>query len=304
MSPASTSRVVIVTGASSGIGEATARRLALAGFRVVAAARRIDRLEAMSKELAVSGAEVFPLAIDLADDTATHELVDRTLKTWGRIDVLINNAGYSPASAVEQLSRAALRHTFEVNLISQLQLVSEVTPVMRDQGGGRIINIGSMAGSVAAPLAVTYSATKAGIEAASQCLRLELMPWNIDVSLIIPGFVATEAFESARIQGQSLREDPNNPYRPLMFDLEKFANDQLRSGLRPEDLAKVIEQAATARRPRARYFVPRVGRIQRGMLGLIPDRLRDRLLLLMYTGGAWSNSSPRLPPAPSNPHYS
>ena len=291
MNAVSTSpRVVIVTGASSGIGEATARRLARAGFRVAAAARRIDRLEAMAKELAVVGAEVLPLAVDLASEEETHELVARTQKTWGRIDVLVNNAGYSPASAVEQLSRGELRHTFEVNLISQLQLISEITPLMREQGGGRIINIGSMAGSVAAPLAVAYSASKAGIEAASQCLRLELLPWNIAVSLIIPGFVATEAFESARIQGRALREDLANPYRPLMFALEKFANTQLRSALRADDVAKVIERAANARRPRARYFAPRLGRMQRGMLGLIPDRLRDRLLLRMYTGGAWSDS--------------
>jgi len=283
-------RVVIVTGASSGIGEAAARRLARGGFRVVAAARRIARLEAMAKELAAGGAEVLPLAIDLAEESATHELVERTLETFGRIDVLVNNAGYSPASAVEQLSRDDLRHTFDVNLISQLQLVSEIVPVMREQGGGRIINIGSMAASVAAPMAVVYSATKAGIEAASQCLRLELLPWNITVSLIIPGFVATEAFETAKNQGRSLREDPANPYRPLMFDLEDFANDQLRGALSPDDVARVIERAATARRPKGRYFAPRQGRMQRGLLGLIPDRLRDRLLLQMYTGGAWSGT--------------
>ncbi|MBW2292149.1 MAG: SDR family oxidoreductase [Deltaproteobacteria bacterium] len=286
------SRVAIVTGASSGIGEATARRLARAGFRVVAAARRLDRLEAIAKELDGEGLEVLPVATDLAEDESTHALVEQTLAAWGRIDVLVNNAGYSPAAATEQLSRADLRHTFDVNLLSQLQLVAEVTPVMREQGGGRIINVGSMAGSVAAPLAVPYSATKAGIEAASHCLRLELAPWKIEVSLIIPGFVATEAFDSARILGQARREDLENPYRQLMFDLEDFTNDQLRGALSPDDVAITIERAATARRARARYFAPRHGRLQRGLLGLIPDRMRDRLLLRMYTGG-----SKRDPPA-------
>ena len=291
MSAESASRVAIVTGASSGIGEATARRLARAGFRVVAAARRIERLEALARTLAREGAEVLPMAIDLAEEDETHALVEGTLDAWKRIDVLVNNAGYSPAAATEQLSRADLRHTFDVNLVSQLQLVAEITPVMREQGGGRIINVGSMAGGVAAPLAVPYSASKAGVEAASHCLRLELAPWKIEVSLIIPGFVATEAFECARARGQALRQDPENPYRPLMFDLEDFTNDQLRGALSADDVAITIERAATARRPRARYFAPRLARMQRGLLGLIPDRVRDRLLLHMYTGGRWSGAT-------------
>ena len=200
----------------------------------------------------------------------------------GRIDLLVNNAGYSPAAATEQLSRDDLVHIFGVNLLSQLQLIAELTPVMRSQGGGRIINLGSIAGSVPAPLAVPYSATKAGIEAATQCLRLELAPWKIHVSVVIPGFVATEAFDSAKKKGQALREDTSNPYRGLMFSLDDFANDQLRTALTPDDVAKIIARAARDAKPRARYFAPRHGRIQRGFLGLLPDRIRERILMGMY----------------------
>ena len=253
----------------------------------MAAARRIDRLERLAKDLSGEGAEVMPISVDLADAEETDRLVEETVSAWGRIDVLINNAGYSPASANEQLERADVRHIFDVNLFSQLQLAGQVTPIMRQQGGGRIINVGSMAAGVAAPLAVPYSATKAGIEAASQCLRLELAPWNIDVSLVVPGFVTTEVFDNAREAGQSLREDPANPYRELMFDLDRFADQQLKRALTPDQVAEAIEDAAASSRPRAVYYAPRAGRFQRAMLGLLPDRMRDKLLLRMYTGGNW-----------------
>ncbi len=289
MKPSESLGVAIVTGASSGIGEATAARLARRGFRVVAAARRIDRLEKLAKELSGEGAEVMPVSVDLARADETDRLVEETVSAWQRIDVLVNNAGYSPASANEQLERDDVRHIFDVNLFSQLQLAGQVTPIMRQQGGGRIVNVGSMAAGVAAPLAVPYSATKAGIEAASQCLRLELAPWKIDVSLVIPGFVTTEVFDNAREQGQSLREDPANPYRELMFDLDRFADQQLKRALSPDDVAQSIEDAAVSKRPRAIYYAPRAGRFQRGFLGLIPERMRDRLLLRLYTGGRWSH---------------
>ena len=277
-------KVAIVTGASSGIGEATARRLGQAGYRVVVAARRVDRLELLAKKLAKKSAEILPMSVDLAREDETQGLVEKTLSKWGRVDLLVNNAGYSPAAATEQISRDDLVHIFGVNLLSQLQLISELTPIMRAQGGGRIINVGSMAGSIPAPLAVPYSATKAGIEAATQCLRLELAPWKIHVSVVIPGFVATEAFDSAREKGQALREDASNPYRSLMFNLDEFAQTQLRSALTPDDVARTIEKAANAARPKARYFAPRQGRMQRGFMGLLPDGIRERILMRMYAG--------------------
>ena len=277
-------KVAIVTGASSGIGEATARRLGQADYRVVVAARRVDRLELLAKKLAKKSAEILPMSVDLAREDETQGLVEKTLSKWGRVDLLVNNAGYSPAAATEQISRDDLVHIFGVNLLSQLQLISELTPIMRAQGGGRIINVGSMAGSIPAPLAVPYSATKAGIEAATQCLRLELAPWKIHVSVVIPGFVATEAFDSAREKGQALREDASNPYRSLMFNLDEFAQTQLRSALTPDDVARTIEKAASAARPKARYFAPRQGRMQRGFMGLLPDGIRERILMRMYAG--------------------
>lgn len=275
-------KVAIVTGASSGIGEASAVCLARAGFHVVLAARRGERLELLSKQIAAKGGQALPVATDLSDEDATHRLLARTLDSYGCVDVLVNNAGFSLAAAIEQLSRGELRSIFEVNVLAGLQLIGEVTPVMREQGGGRIINMGSLAASVPAPLAVPYAATKGAIESASDCLRLELAPWGIDVTLIVPGFVDTPTFENARELGATLRNDPANPYRQLMIDLDDFATAQLKRALRPEDVGRVVVEAATAKRPQARYHVPFSARLQRGALGGMPIRLRDRILQRVY----------------------
>ncbi len=276
------SRVALVTGASSGIGEATARRLARHGFRVVLAARRADRLQILAKEIAAEGGEALPVAVDLADAAATSELVARAREAFGRIDLLVNNAGYSPGAALEQISRAELRHIFEVNLFSALQLVGEIAPLMREQGGGRIVNVGSLGGSVPAPLAVPYGATKTSLELATRAISLELAPWRIRASIVIAGFVDTAVFENARKGAEHLRQDPSNPYRQLFFDFDDLTRKSLRKALRPDDVAEVILRAATQRRPRLRYYAPASARLQIGFLSLLPDALVERILLSTY----------------------
>ena len=275
-------RVAIVTGASSGIGEASARCLARAGFRVVIAARRAERLEHIAKEISQEGGVALPVATDLVDEAARSTLVRRSVDAFGRIDVLVNNAGFSPAAALEQLPMEELLRTFQVNLFAGLQLIGEVTPIMREQGGGRIVNMSSLAGSVPAPLAVAYAATKGALESATACLRLELAPWNIQLSLVIPGFVDTATFDNSRKAAESLRNDPANPYRQLMFDLDDFARRKLKGAIQPRVVGAVVVKAATARRPRARYYVPFSAKLQSRFLSYLPERVLDRLLTVIY----------------------
>jgi short-subunit dehydrogenase len=275
-------RVAIVTGASSGIGEASARSLAARGFRVAIAARRGDRLQAVAKEIEAAGGVAMPLAVDLAEESDTSALLTRTLDEWGRVDLLVNNAGYSPPGAIEHVSRDALRHAFEVNLFAPLQLIREVSPVMRSQGGGHIINIGSIGGSVAAPLAIPYAATKAGLDAATRGLRLELMPWNIRLSLIVPGFVDTAVFENTKVAAKDLREDAANPYRQVFFDMEAFANSNLEKALPPSAIGELVALAATARKPRLRYYAPVSAGLQSGFMGLLPESWVDGILRRIY----------------------
>lgn len=281
-------RVAIVTGASSGIGEATAHCLAKAGFSVVLAARRADLLDGIVADITAQGGKALSVPTDLSDAEQTSALVRTTLDTFGRVDTLVNNAGYSPPCALEQLDREAMRHVFDVNLLSGMQLLAELTPVMRQQGGGRVINISSLSRYVGAPLAGAYAATKGGMEALTACMRLELSPWNIKLSLIVPGFVDTPTFDKSREAGQHLRDDPNNPYQKLMSDLDDFAQEQLKSAIAPEEVGKAVVKAATADSPKTRYFVPKSARTAARIFGALPDRVADRLLLKMYKWGEWA----------------
>jgi short-subunit dehydrogenase len=277
-----TRRAAIVTGASSGIGEATARRLAENGFDVALIARRKDRLEILALEIAEAGGRAIPIAADLADEQATARAAREALDGLGRIDLLVNNAGYSPARAVEQITRQELRHLFDVNLFSALQLIGAVTPQMRSQGSGLIINIGSVAGLIPAPLAIPYATTKIGMHAATDALRLELAPFGIKLSLVIPGFVDTAVFENAREESQHLRDDATNPYLKLMFDLDELAKKNLKNALSPDDVAILILRVANARRPKERYYAPFSVRVQHRLLSLLPARLLDAILLRVY----------------------
>ncbi len=276
------SRTALITGASSGIGEATARALAREGYALALIARRKDRLDLLVKEIEQSGGRALALAADLADDEATQLAARDAIQFLGRVDLLVNNAGYSPGRAIEQCSRQDLRHIFDVNLLSALQLIGAVTPQMRAQGGGRIINLGSVAGFVPAPLAIPYAATKVGLHAATDALRLELGRFGITLSLVIPGFVDTAVFDNARDASEALRADPNNPYRQTMFDLDDLAMKNLENSLSPDDVAKLIVRAATERRPRARYYTPLSTLLQKVFLGMLPARALDAILRRVY----------------------
>lgn len=278
----STRPTAIVTGASSGIGEATARLLAERGFEVALIARRKERLEALALEIERAGGRAIVIPADLADEGATERAAQSALEALGHIDLLVNNAGYSPGRAIEQITRRELHHIFDVNLFSALQLIGHVTPSMRERGRGRIINIGSIAATIAAPLAIPYAATKIGMHMATDALRLELAPFGIELSLVIPGFVDTDVFDNAREESRPLREDPTNPYRQTMFDLDELAKQNLKSAISSRDVAEVVLRAATAKRPRRRYITPFSARLQIMLFGMLPASLVDAILMRVY----------------------
>ncbi|HPG28563.1 MAG TPA: SDR family NAD(P)-dependent oxidoreductase [Myxococcota bacterium] len=275
-------RRALVTGASSGIGEAAARALARDGWDVAVVARRGERLELLAKEIEHGGRRAVPIVADLADEAATARAAREAVEGLGGIDLLVNNAGYSPGAAIEQFSRDQLRHIFDVNLLSALQLIGAVTPVMRVQGGGRIVNVGSLAAAVPAPLAIPYGASKIAMHAATDALRLELARFGIQLALVIPGFVDTAVFDNAREGAQHLREDPANPYRQTMFDLDELAAKNLKNPLSPDDVAKVILEAANARKPRARYYTPFSAKLQSVLFGVLPSAWADAILMRVY----------------------
>src|SRR4051812_12340993 len=229
-------QVIIVTGASSGIGEATARRLAHAGAKVVLSARRPDRLEALARELDPTGANVLAVASDVTSATDREQLVAAARAKFGHIDALVNNAGYGTRGPVELVPVETIRKNFETNVFSLIALTQLVAPEMRERGSGCIVNIGSVAGRIARPLSSIYDSTKHALEAITDGLRGELKPFGVRVSLIRPGFILTEFVEAANTASAEVLDQPG-PYAPY-FKGFRVGYDKLRriAGT-PDDIA-------------------------------------------------------------------
>jgi len=185
-------RIALVTGASSGIGEATALALAEAGAKVAVAARRRDRLEALAAQLEKLGAEPLVLTADLASEDEAQRIVKETEAHYGRLDILVNNAGVMYLEPVEQADLGRWRHMLELNVLSLIASTQAALPGMRERREGHVVNISSTAGRVANPNAAAYSATKFGVVAFSEALRREVYQHNIRVTVIEPGVVETE----------------------------------------------------------------------------------------------------------------
>src|SRR2546421_3338817 len=201
-------QIVIITGASSGIGAATARKLARTGAHVVLAARRRERLDVLKREIEAAGGRAEVVAADITASADRERLVQTALQINGRIDALVNNAGYGTRGPVELVPVEKIRQNFELNLFALVALTQLVIPGMRDAGSGRIVNISSVAGRVARPLSSIYDATKHALEAISDGLRGELAPFGIKVVIIEPGFILTEFLGVANEVSRDVVEHP------------------------------------------------------------------------------------------------
>ena len=191
------SKVIVITGASSGLGEATARHLSGLGATVVLGARRIDRIKSLADELARQGGKALAVGTDVTDPQQVKTLVDAAVQTYGRVDVLINNAGLMPHSPLERLKIDDWNRTIDVNIKGVLYGIAAALPYMKEQKAGHIINVSSVAGHKVGPGSAVYAATKHAVLALSEGLRQEVKPYNIRTTVISPGAVATELPDSA-----------------------------------------------------------------------------------------------------------
>ena len=199
-------KVALVTGASSGIGAATARALARDGYRVALLARRRDRLEALAEE--IGGRAALSCPADVTEPDAVRAAVARTLETWGAIDVLVNNAGRGMAATLETTTEGDLRALLDLNLVSVLTMTRAVLPGMLARGSGHIVNVGSIAGRRGMPLRSAYAATKFALTGLTESLRQEVRSQGVHVSLVLPIYTATE-FEAVEIRrAEPLRTGP------------------------------------------------------------------------------------------------
>jgi len=204
-------KVVIVTGASSGIGEATAREFAKEGAKVILAARRVDRLESLAREVVAmgGGAEALVVQADLSKLEDIQSLITKTLEEYGRIDVLVNNAGFGRLDWLENLDPVKdIQSQFDVNVLGVIQTTRQALPIMIKQRSGHVINMCSMAGLVATPTYTIYAASKHAVHGFSEALRREVKPWGIDVSMIYPGGVTTEFGAHAGIKRKTNATTP------------------------------------------------------------------------------------------------
>ncbi|HEX5203333.1 oxidoreductase [Paractinoplanes rhizophilus] len=276
-------RVAIVTGASAGIGAATSRLLHERGFHVYAVARRLERMS----PLAALGIDT--VRADVTDEAARAALVDRVAARSGRIDVLVNNAGYGSFGALEDVPLDEARRQFEVNVFAAARLCQLVLPHLRAQGSGRIINVTSVGARMYQPLAGWYHATKYALEGLSDCLRLELRPLGIHVVMIEPGGIATEF---PGVAGERLLETSGHgAYADYARRYAATLTSQAKGISSPSVVARAIARAATARRPRARYPVGRGAKAALAARWLLPDRAYDRVLTGVFT--ALANATTR-----------
>jgi NAD(P)-dependent dehydrogenase (short-subunit alcohol dehydrogenase family) len=274
------SRAVLITGCSSGIGHATALRLARAGFVVYASARRVESLS----DLAAAGCRT--IGLDVTDDASIRTAVETIIREQP-LYALVNNAGYSQSGALATLPMDKVRAQFETNVFGLLHLTQLVIPAMRRAGEGRIVNIGSMGGSLAFPGGGAYHATKYGLEALSDVLRFELAPAGIDVVLIKPGAIKTgyAARVVREMPDAAAGSDPYAAYNAAIAEgtVNAYEHGPLAvMGGDADAVARVVEQALLASRPKPRYKVTLSAHVMLGLRRWLPDRWWDAFLRSQY----------------------
>lgn len=266
-------KTVLLTGASSGIGLDAARLLAADGFRVYAAARRTAPMADLNND------DIIPVQLDITDADSARRCIDLIMEREGRIDILINNAGYGSYGPIEEVPLSEAERQMQVNVIGAMRLVQMVLPHMRAQGSGRIINTSSVAGRATTYFGGWYHASKYALEALSDALRMELAQFNIDVVLIEPGGIKTDwgiiaakhLSESAQGTPYQSEADECAARIDAMYRGNKLSN--------PSVVAKAILRAATARRPRTRYLCGYMSHVIVAAHALLPARLFDRIIM-------------------------
>ncbi|MDA8423292.1 MAG: SDR family oxidoreductase [Nitrospiraceae bacterium] len=227
-------KVVVITGASSGNGEATARYLSSRGATVVLGARRVDRIKALADELSRKGGKALAVQTDVTEVDQVKQLVDEAVKTFGRIDVMINNAGLMPHSPLERLKIADWDRTIDVNLKGVLYGIAAALPYMTQQKSGHFINVSSVAGHKVRPGSAVYAATKTAVLVISEGLRQEVKPYNIRTTVISPGALATELPNS--ITEPDVAENVRKFVQEVALPAESFARAVAFAMSQPEDM--------------------------------------------------------------------
>jgi len=277
---APTAKSVVITGASTGIGAACALHLDKLGWRVFAGVRKQADAEALRSR---ASPRLTPIALDVADTLSISTAAGAVAGVVGDagLDGLVNNAGVVVTGPVEFLPLPELRRQLEINVVGQVAVTQAFLPLIR-AARGRIVNMGSISGRLATPFSSAYGASKFALEALTDAMRLELAPWGISVSIVEPGAVATPIWEKGAKAGEAMLAAAPPEARVLYAEaieaFRKTAEHSAKNAADPMDVARAVEHALAAARPRTRYVVGRRAKIGAAMALLVPDRVRDNMV--------------------------
>ena len=263
-------KVIVITGASSGMRKVTAEKLIKEGHIVYTLARRIDQMQ----DLATMGGK--PLQMDVTKEQDIERVVNTIVENEGRIDVLWNNAGYGLYGSVEDVSLEEARKQMEVNLFGLAAITQKVTPIMRKVGKGLIINTSSVGGKVYFPMGAWYHASKHAVEGLSDCLRLELKPFGIDVVILEPGFIATEFGQVLLNNFEKISRD--SAYTEMMDAIIEGTKKSESTNSSPMVIADTVSKIINSKNPKTRYSVGKMAKPLIFLRGLVSDKLFDKMV--------------------------
>ncbi|NCD69188.1 oxidoreductase [Mucilaginibacter agri] len=264
-------KVILITGASSGMGKDFARELLNDGHTVYGAARRMDKMQ----DLDSMGVKL--LKMDVTEDASMVQGIADIIKAEGRIDVLINNAGFGSYGAVEDVPIADAKYQLDVNVFGAARLMQLVIPYMREHNYGRIINISSIGGKFAMPMGGWYHASKFALEALSDAVRNEVKPFGIDVVVIEPGGVKSEWSDIA--MDNLVKISGNGAYRKMAEKLAKISKTQGHRVAEPDVITKLVKKAIEAKSPKTRYSGGFAAKPLLFLRKILPDRMMDKLFM-------------------------
>ncbi len=281
---------VLITGASSGIGEACAVHLAHKGFRVYAAARRAEKLRELE---GLAGGRITPIELDVTDEASVEKAVGRIADDDATLFALVNNAGISVMGPIEDTPIVEWRRQYETNVFGLVRMTQAVLPQMRDAGRGRIINIGSVTGRIAMPFQGVYASSKHAVEGLTDALRREVEPYGLKVSLVRPGFINTPFGNQEQDELQK-HVDAGGPYADAVRTFKLWHAKGHPTAPGPSVVAEAVHAALTAEHPHSRYTAPmnNVGALM--LRNLLPSAVTDRILSRVV-GLAASEKKPKVP---------
>ena len=255
MTPAKTAnqKVAVVTGSSTGIGYETALALARNGFSTYATMRNLDKARPIEEIAKKEKLSLYAVKLDVTDEKSVNDAIQKIKSDAGRIDVLVNNAGYGLIGSLEDLAMNEIKAQYETNVFGLIRVTQAVLPVMRKQKGGIIVNISSIGGKMALPLSSPYIGTKFAVEGLSESIAYDLEPFGIKVVIIEPGAIKTN-FDTGMIVAKK-NQDPSSPYYDKMQKFEKSMGAIVQGGTPASKVAQVILGAVTTSNPNLRYTV-------------------------------------------------